>query len=831
MKRDPYEWFQQPAEPLPSRQPLNVPPEEQPAPPKGSSDEQYLQESIQEIDEEANVRILHEVAQITAQSFASSQEAMRIALEVIGRLMECQTVFIARVEARTPEKTHETGNESVDEHVLTIIDARNRGTSVPSAGSEGPLNRTYCQTVWQTHQPLIVDDVRWHPFYQQLATTAEYNIGSYIGVPLVYSDGRVYGTLCSQDPRPRPLSEQPEKLEMMQIVARFLISHIEREELTTHLRAAEKAQAALARQEQLARTEADRRVRELEAVFEAIGDGLLVCDRNGHLQMNAAARHLLPLTLTQDDLLHVFEIQDGEALIRDEDGQPLAIEAWPIRRVLRGEHLIGTQVVNIQRVNARGEQRYLNVSGMPIYDQQEQVNGGVFVFRDLTERYLLEQRTQETLHALLTLAESLAWLPDNVPECFSIVPSDQPPSLRRAWERLRHLISTIVQCQDIGVIVLESETAKWHLPTESDPTYPGERSLRQEAIYLFASSQASDIDQLRRNKVVMHALRPQAGADAPMLVEAPMFLGNRLLGVLALIYCQHDVTLSPAEDALAKAVAKLTGLVHERERLLYEQAETRAHALALQEINRRFNEFLSIASHELRGPLTTFKGNIQLAQRTLRTISLYHAQEQEEMYSSLEKMQRYLERADHQIRIQDRLVSDLLDVSRISAGKLELHMQPCDVGQIVREIVKDHLQMTEERTINLALPLEKVIICGDADRLGQVVNNYLTNALKYSAADNPIEIAVTTDGESACVTVSDKGTGLTASEQKRIWERFYRAKGVHVLSGHNIGLGLGLHICKTIIEQHGGRVGLRSTPGKGSNFWFTLPLSSNITSC
>jgi signal transduction histidine kinase len=192
------------------------------------------------------------------------------------------------------------------------------------------------------------------------------------------------------------------------------------------------------------------------------------------------------------------------------------------------------------------------------------------------------------------------------------------------------------------------------------------------------------------------------------------------------------------------------------------------------------------------------------------------------------KIQRYLERAEHQISVQNRLTSDLIDVSRIRAGKLELHMQPCDLGQIVREIVENQRQVAEGRVITLELPTEKMVICGDADRLGQVVSNYLTNALKYSSSDKPVEVAVTTDGATARVTVSDQGAGLTLDEQERVWERFYRAKDVQVLSGNGIGLGLGLHICKTIVEQHSGCVGLHSMPGKGSHFWFTLSLSEAL---
>ncbi|MBO0789611.1 MAG: GAF domain-containing protein [Ktedonobacteraceae bacterium] len=826
MEHEPFERVHWLMDPLVRGQSLSALSEEQPAISDESASERHIQANVQEPSEGGSTHMLREVAQITAQSFQSSQEAMNVALDVLGRFLDSQTLFIGRVGVYEAEKKDAADEKSVEQHTLKIVAVRNRGTSLPAIGSEGPLSRTYCQTVWRTQQPLIVEDARRYPFYQGLATTEEYNIGSYIGVPLIYSDGRVYGTLCSQDARPRPLADQPEKLELMQIVARFLISHIEREELTTHLREAEQVQAELARKERQARAEADRRVHELEAIFETIGDGLLVCDRNGRLQTNTAARGLLAIDSPQDDhLQYLFERHGESALVRDEHGQPLAVEHWPITRVLQGEHLIGTQIVNIQRVNTLGEIRYLSVSGMPIADQRGQINGGVLVFRDVTERYLQTRQTQETLDSLLTLAEALAWLPENGLEFFS-APASQSSPLQSASKCLKHLISTILQCQDVGMISMEHETVKWQLLTECDPEQEHESPWWQEVRNLFDSTQDADVGHLRNNEVVMHALQPQVGTDTPMLVETPMFLGNRLLGALMLMYRQRDATLTPGEDALVKAVAKLTGLVYERERLLQEQAETRARALALQETNQRFNEFLSIASHELKGPLTVLRGSMQLARRALRKLSSQRALEESDLSSSLlEKMQRYIERAEQQVRMQDRLASDLIDVSRIRAGKLQLHLQPCDMGQIVCEIVEDQRQMTEGRVINLELSTEKIAMYGDADRLGQVVNNYLTNALKYSSSDRPVGVAVTTDGESVCVTVSDEGVGLTPDEQQRVWERFYRVKGVHVLSGNGIGLGLGLHICKTIIEQHGGRVGLQSTPGEGSHFWFTLPLN------
>jgi len=102
--------------------------------------------------------------------------------------------------------------------------------------------------------------------------------------------------------------------------------------------------------------------------------------------------------------------------------------------------------------------------------------------------------------------------------------------------------------------------------------------------------------------------------------------------------------------------------------------------------------------------------------------------------------------------------------------------------------------------------------------------NYLTNALKYSAEDRPVEIGIEMEDWVARVWVRDAGPGIPSEEQDRVWERFHRVPGIEVQSGSGIGLGLGLHISRTIIERHRGHVGVESTPGVGATFWFTLPL-------
>ena len=135
--------------------------------------------------------------------------------------------------------------------------------------------------------------------------------------------------------------------------------------------------------------------------------------------------------------------------------------------------------------------------------------------------------------------------------------------------------------------------------------------------------------------------------------------------------------------------------------------------------------------------------------------------------------------------------------------------------------------MAPGRTICLDMPAaQSVPAVADADRIAQVVTNFLTNALKYAPEDQPVEVGLRREGTAARVWVRDQGPGLPAADQAHIWERFYRAEGITPHSGSGAGLGLGLHISKTIIARHQGRVGVDSAPGQGSTFWFTLPVAS-----
>jgi len=254
--------------------------------------------------------------------------------------------------------------------------------------------------------------------------------------------------------------------------------------------------------------------------------------------------------------------------------------------------------------------------------------------------------------------------------------------------------------------------------------------------------------------------------------------------------------------------------------------EARANALALREANRRMDEFLGIASHELKTPLTGLRMGIQLAERRLHRSLDDVGSSVSDLAAQIKGLERLLTRTEYQASLLGRLVDDLLNVSRIQAGKLELRPTLVNLATIVRDTVQAERLLVPSRTINVqALPAQPVQVMADADGIGEVITNYLTNALKYSQEERPVEVGLEVEGQHARVWMRDQGPGLRPAEQARIWERFQRAPGIEVQSGSGVGLGLGLYISKNIVERLNGRVGVQSAPGKGSTFWFTLPLA------
>jgi K+-sensing histidine kinase KdpD len=672
-----------------------------------------------------------------------------------------------------------------------------------------PLGQGIAGQIAASGAALIIDDLRTVEVVNPLLRE---QIRSLMGVPLVVQD-RVIGVLHVGTRALRHFTE--DDLRLLQLVADRIALALDH--------------ARLYDAERQARAQATTQATELAAVFDAITDGILVYDREGRLlRSNAAARAINDLINPPGYRDRPFAERLALAAPHDAEGHPVRPDDVPVARVLRGEVFTGANAVDSLVRLADGHALLLNVTGAPIHDAEGHVSGAVIVNRDVTARRQLERRTHEALDALLTMAEAVVLVPDDT----AAGEEQAVGASRAAMRRLAELTRRVLGCHGVAILALDPETDALHqmaaalLSPEQERYWQtmveGWRLGERLDAAALAHLRAGDVLTLDMARPPLHELPNAFGVR--MVLLAPVRIGERLIGLLG-INSGEDRPYTPDEMTLAGAVAKLTALVIERERLLRERAQAQATELALRETTRRMDEFLSIAAHELRTPLTSLKGYMQLAERSVaRGLGAAQAGDRASL-SAFDAVYPMLQQVNMQISRIERLTSDLVDVSRLQAGRLEMQLTPCDLVPIVVQAVREQKLTAPARSIDVDVPPGAAVsVLADADRIGQVVTNYLTNALKYSADDKPVTVGLEVDGPMARVSVHDAGPGIPAAEQERIWERFYRVPGIEHRSGSGIGLGMGLHISRTIVERHHGHVGVASHPGAGSSFWFTLPL-------
>jgi signal transduction histidine kinase len=214
---------------------------------------------------------------------------------------------------------------------------------------------------------------------------------------------------------------------------------------------------------------------------------------------------------------------------------------------------------------------------------------------------------------------------------------------------------------------------------------------------------------------------------------------------------------------------------------------------------------LGTAAHEIKNGLGPLAMTLQLAERRALAGELVPAHD--------------LTFARAQVRRISRLVNDLLDVTHVDTEQLPIRARLGDLAATVQEAI-DIFEHGNVRQVARALPSEPVTLPFDHDRILQVLLNLLENAAKYAPLPAPIAVAVTHDALGARVEVRDGGPGLSPADQRRVFDRFTRARDP---DDDTRGLGLGLYLCRSLVERHGGRIGVDSEPGRGATFWFELP--------
>jgi signal transduction histidine kinase len=286
------------------------------------------------------------------------------------------------------------------------------------------------------------------------------------------------------------------------------------------------------------------------------------------------------------------------------------------------------------------------------------------------------------------------------------------------------------------------------------------------------------------------------------LLIAPISAANQRLGALE-AYTDHQPVFSEDDLDLVRLLADQAAVILESRALIDEAARVRAH----EEAARLKEDFISAAAHDLKTPLTTLVAQAQFLER--------RAEMQPTAPADLPGLQRIVREA----RRLSALVLELLDASRLEQGKLVGEREPVDLVELARDVARRDSYQGRRISVTADAP---VIGTYDPRRIGQVLENLVENAVKYSPDGTDVRVGVAQRNGEAFIDVTDEGIGIPAGDLPQVFERFHRASNVD--DRRFAGMGLGLFICKGIVEQHGGRIWVESRVGTGSTFHVVLPL-------
>ena len=486
------------------------------------------------------------------------------------------------------------------------------------------------------------------------------------------------------------------------------------------------------------------------------------------------------------------------------DGRRLKASDWPLARAIEKGEIIKDEEVLIP--DAAGS-RVLRITATPIRDRDNRITAGVAIFDDVTQRARAEAAQRFLADAgsalIATLDASSAHVrlsrqcvPEVADWCILAVPSEDG-LLRNA---------SIAHIEGDG----NAEAAhRFQQRLASDPNVPwdiaGVLSSGRAALYL-----SHDIEHLYRMNVSREYAQLITEIGARSAIVAPLEARGRTLGLMIWITSASGRVYDAQDVALAEELARRAALTTDNARLFREAQQARDQA---EDANRAKDEFLAVVSHELRTPLTPILGWLDLLRAPGITDEL-----RAQAYDVIER----------NARAQAQLVNDILDVSRITSGKLRLNLKPLDLTELVRKSVESLRLTADEHGVELRLQLAKVGQAEmDASRFQQVVWNLMSNAIKFTPKGGHIAISLRrNDSENAplaTLEIADSGQGIAPDFVPLMFEAFRQADSSSTRKAG--GLGLGLAIVRHIVEMHGGRVSAHSPgPSLGATFRVQMPL-------
>jgi PAS domain S-box-containing protein len=540
-----------------------------------------------------------------------------------------------------------------------------------------------------------------------------------------------------------------------------------------------------------------RQVRRTETMIAGMSDGVMLVDGEGKtVFINSAGQSLLGSSEIGVPIFKQAEVYR----LSNESGAPLDAKELPAAQALSTGRTVQDRTVLITRDDRRVA---VSTNATPLHEDGH-ISGVIVTFRDITERRLLEEEMQVQAERAQILADAGAFFASNIDPAWVT-----QAIAERVAEVLGDWAAVILKAPDSNELRVASiyhrDMASLGLAWSyiyRQPLVVGEGIIGQVV--------ATGYPSLTQNVGGSTPAADSTSYHVPYMKMAsllilPLRTRRDMLGALVIAANDPDRAMTDENLPLAEVLAERASLAIENAKLYTEQVDARRK---VEDLSRLKDEFLSIASHELRTPVTSIKGYTQLAKTLIRENDLATSEE-------------YLDIALDQIDRMSRLILELLDVSRIETGRLEIRREPIRWAAFVREAVHHH-PSSSDRKLHLSIPETAKEVYGDRDRLEQVLGNLLENAQKYSPDGSDIYVTVEDRGDQLVTSVCDRGIGIPNDELGQVFERFHR--GRQVSSTNYGGLGLGLYITKQIVERHGGTIWVDSKERAGTTFFFSLPV-------
>lgn len=544
----------------------------------------------------------------------------------------------------------------------------------------------------------------------------------------------------------------------------------------------------------------NRQVKRTESMIASMSDGVMLVDGDGKtVFLNPAGERLLG----RNDTGVAIDRQAETYRFRSETGQRLEAKELPATQALYS----GKPVHDVSiRVDRDGRPITVSMSATPIHEEGR-VSGVVVTFRDVTERRRLEEEMKSQAESAQILSDAGAFFSSNIePVWVTQAIAERVAEVLGDWCAV---ILKVPGSSELSVAsIYHRDMASLGLAWSyiyRQPLVEGEGIIGQVINTGYPSLMQNVGSRIDSDTAPGYHAAPMKLAS---LLVLPLRTSREILGALVIAANDRDRAMTDDKLPLAQVLTERAALAIENARLYTDQVEARRK---VEDLSRLKDEFLSIASHELRTPVTSIKGYTQLAKTLIRENDLATSEE-------------YLNIALDQIDRMSRLILELLDVSRIETGRLEIRREEITWSNFVRDVVHRHHTAVSDRRFQLNVPTSERNITGDRDRLEQVLGNLLDNAVKYSPDGSEILVSVEERDNQLITAVADRGIGIPNDELAQVFERFHR--GRQVSSTNYGGLGLGLYITKQIVERHGGSIWVESREGTGTTFFFSLPVTS-----